>query len=177
MEVLATALTEGEKTAAAAGAIAGGMIGFMAMFAFAFWILTVIASWRILVKAGEPGWKSLIPIYNLYMMYKIVGMAGWFWAVFIAGILFTILLGVDGISNMTVEEMQVVDWSKHVLGIVTIVIYMIFALVVDILYCVRTSKAFHHGGLFAVGLFFFMPIFWLILGFGKSKYDKKVALK
>lgn len=174
MEILAT-LTEGEKNAAVAGAIAGGVLGFMAVFAFALWIITIIATWRILVKAGEPGWKSIIPVYNLYMMYKIVGMSGWFWALLCGSILATILLSVDGLGNMTSEQIQVADLSKHVLGIITIVVYCIFALVADIIYCRKTAKAFHHSGLFAVGLFFLMPVFWLILGFDKSKYNKKFA--
>ena len=178
MEVLATAaLTEGEKNAAVAGALAGGALGFMAVFAFAIWIITIIASWKILEKAGEPGWKSLIPIYNYYMLYKIVGMSGWFWGLIVFCVIATILMGVDGISNMTPDQFENFNASQHVLGLVTMVIYMIVLLVADILYCIRTSKAFGHGGWFAAGLFFFMPIFWLVLGYGKSKYNKKAALK
>ena len=29
-----------------------------------FYILIAVAAWRIMVKAGEPGWKGIIPIYN-----------------------------------------------------------------------------------------------------------------
>lgn len=29
-------------------------------------------------KAGRPGWKAVIPIYNLYIMLKI-GDQGWWW--------------------------------------------------------------------------------------------------
>ena len=35
----------------------------MAFFIFVYWI--------IFTKAGEEGWKSLIPIYNIYILYKI----------------------------------------------------------------------------------------------------------
>ena len=28
-------------------------------------VLEIIATWRIFEKAGEDGWKSIIPIYNL----------------------------------------------------------------------------------------------------------------
>ena len=35
----------------------------MAFFIFVYWI--------IFTKAGEEGWKSLIPIYNVYILYKI----------------------------------------------------------------------------------------------------------
>ena len=33
-----------------------------------FYILIAVAEWRIMVKAGEPGWKGIIPIYNIYFV-------------------------------------------------------------------------------------------------------------
>lgn len=33
--------------------------------------------WRIFSKAGQPGWKTLIPIYNFYIYLKIIGRPGW----------------------------------------------------------------------------------------------------
>ena len=35
---------------------------------------------------------------------------------------------------------------------------------------INVSKRFGHGVGFALGLVFLAPIFWLILGFGSSKY-------
>ena len=40
-------------------------------------ILQIIATWRIYEKAGQPGWACLIPIYNFYVLLKIVGKPGW----------------------------------------------------------------------------------------------------
>lgn len=37
----------------------------------------IIAQWRVFVKAGEPGWKILIPIYNIYTLFKIAWGSGW----------------------------------------------------------------------------------------------------
>ena len=34
-------------------------------------ILTVIGYWGIFCKAGEKGWKVLIPFYNEYLLFKI----------------------------------------------------------------------------------------------------------
>ena len=49
-----------------------------------FWILmlgvmlVVIAGiWKTFVKAGKPGWASLIPIYNVWVMLQIAGKPGW----------------------------------------------------------------------------------------------------
>ena len=46
-----------------------GLVAFImayALFAFIFYILQVIAYWKIFTKAGEEGWKSIIPIYNYF---------------------------------------------------------------------------------------------------------------
>ena len=39
--------------------------------------LIVIGMWKLYQKSDEAGWKSLIPIYNLYIIYKIVYGNGW----------------------------------------------------------------------------------------------------
>ena len=41
--------------------------GMYLIFAFVWWILQIIANWNIFTKAGEAGWKSLIPIYGDYV--------------------------------------------------------------------------------------------------------------
>ena len=42
-------------------------------------ILLTVAEWKILTKAGEKGWKSLIPFYNIFVSHHIVGMSHtWF---------------------------------------------------------------------------------------------------
>jgi hypothetical protein len=43
----------------------------------AFAILMIAACWKIFTKAGQPGWASIIPIYNWYILCKIVGRPGW----------------------------------------------------------------------------------------------------
>ena len=179
METLAE-LTARDKEIVAAGAIAGSSIAVVVVFSITFWILTIIASWKVLQKAGEPGWKAIIPIYNVYMMYKIVGMAGWFWGLLAASFIFSIVTAIDGTAEVMgyTDQAQyaAIDWSKHIPTVIALVLYMIFAIVAEVIYANRTSKSFGHGVGFAVGLFFLQPIFWLILGFDKSKYNKKVAL-
>ena len=34
--------------------------------------------WKTFTKAGEPGWAAIVPIYNVYIMTKIVGRPAWF---------------------------------------------------------------------------------------------------
>ena len=47
------------------------------IFWLAFTILMIAACWKIFTKAGQPGWAVIIPIYNWYILCKIVGRPGW----------------------------------------------------------------------------------------------------
>ena len=40
-------------------------------------LLLIVAMWKVFTKAGQPGWASIIPIYNLYVWCKIVGRPWW----------------------------------------------------------------------------------------------------
>ena len=174
MQILGV-LTSAEKNAAVAGGVAGGIIGFAATFSLAMYILYVVALWRIFDKAGEAGWKSLIPLYNVYILYKIVGMKAWFWMLIVVSFVASIIVSASGINfaSMTQEEINNFNLGQYPQVIFAYVFEVIFAFVAQVLFAVRTSRAFGHGAGFAVGLFFFSPLFMLILGFGKSKYDKK----
>ena len=35
-------------------------------------VIVIAAMWKIFTKAGQPGWACLIPIYNIYILCKIV---------------------------------------------------------------------------------------------------------
>ena len=39
-------------------------------------VFQIITLWKVFTKAGQPGWASLIPIYNIYIMTKIAGKPG-----------------------------------------------------------------------------------------------------
>lgn len=51
-------------------ALVGGAIG----------ILTLIGGWKMFVKAKQPGWGVLIPIYNLLLLVRIVRRP-WWWLI------------------------------------------------------------------------------------------------
>jgi hypothetical protein len=57
------------------------MLAFLGTFwiaCLAFVVIIVAAHWRIYTKAGQPGWAAIIPIYNIYVLTKIVGRPWWF---------------------------------------------------------------------------------------------------
>jgi len=47
------------------------------IFSLIILALTFIGYWRIFVKAEQPGWGGIIPIYNQYVLSKITFGTGW----------------------------------------------------------------------------------------------------
>lgn len=43
----------------------------------AFIVIAVAGMWKTFAKAGQPGWASIIPFYNSYVMMKVAGRPGW----------------------------------------------------------------------------------------------------
>jgi hypothetical protein len=54
-------------------AIFGGAVLVWLCVVFPLSILLLVAYWRVLEKAGYPGWGILIPFYNLYLVFKLAG--------------------------------------------------------------------------------------------------------
>jgi hypothetical protein len=129
-------------------------VGFMAIIlviSIPILVLQIIAYWKIFTKAGEEGWKAIIPGYNLYIMYKIAWQTKFFW-IFI-GLMF--LSGV--VSGLTGS-------------IILSYVLMIPGLVVAIIYSHKLSKSFGKEVGFTIGLIFLSTIFSLILAFGSARY-------
>jgi hypothetical protein len=71
MRALLAQETEDYMSSAGAGSPVPGIIGLL------IGLLLIVAMWKVFTKAGQPGWASIIPIYNLYIWCKIVGRPGW----------------------------------------------------------------------------------------------------
>ena len=50
-------------------------------------VIAIVAYWKIFTKAGEAGWKSLIPIYNIVVLFKIIGLNPWLVLLYLAGVI------------------------------------------------------------------------------------------
>ena len=84
MLLLAAAFQEDTNPSSGGGgliaAILGGSLGLVGLVL----ALVVIAGlWKVFVKAGKPGWASLVPIYNLIVLLEIVGRPLWWIALFL----------------------------------------------------------------------------------------------
>lgn len=61
----------------------------------------IIAMWRIFVKAKQPGWAAIVPIYNAYVQLKIIGRPGWW-----------LLLYLIPLVNLVVAIIVAIDLAK-----------------------------------------------------------------
>lgn len=128
-------------------------------------ILEVVALWRVFVKMREPGWKSLIPLYNLYILSKNCWRVNYFWLFIALTILYTILA-------LYAQYSIVINPSALDAGVAALVSY---ALLIG-LYCIYgrgchwLAESFDCTVGMAVGLFFLTPIFLAILAFNDYEY-------
>jgi hypothetical protein len=58
---------------------AGGLLGacFAGLIELALLVLLFAGMWKAFVKAGEPGWAAIVPIYNAVVLLKIVDKPIW----------------------------------------------------------------------------------------------------
>jgi len=150
-------------------------IGIIILITFLLtYVPIVIGASEVFKKCDIPSWKAYIPIYNFYLMFKLVGLGVWFVMAFCASIMCKLA--------------DLIGYYKHyspfcdcspVIGpiILLIVIQSIINVVICIIFSLRISKAFHYNKLFALGIFFLPNIFWLILGFSNSRFNKRYLKK
>ena len=68
-------------------AMFGAAAGIYLVIVFAIAVIQIIAMWKIFTKAGQAGWKSIIPIYNLVILFKISGLSPWLILLYLTSII------------------------------------------------------------------------------------------
>lgn len=133
-----TTLNTGQKTGLAA------FFGVYTVFVLLLWVVQIVALWRIFEKMGIDGWKSIIPVYNYWVLCEAVGKPGW-WAL-------TIFLAVIPVINL-------LGW--------------IVPLVLSIIVMLEVGKGFGKDTVWSIFLLIiFSLVGLLILGFGDDKFEK-----
>lgn len=69
-------LQETTTTGEVSPLMAGMGIGFTICY-LAVVLLIIIGLWKVFVKAGKPGWASIVPIYNVIVLLEIAGKPLW----------------------------------------------------------------------------------------------------
>ncbi len=134
--------------------VASGMITVVILLALLVYVLTVIAYWKMFTKAGEAGWKSIIPFLNVYTLYKMTWASKFFY----------VWLGLNVVS-IVCSNIADNSAASVIGGLVGLGLF-----VLHILSCSKLSKAYGKGTGTTVGLIFLNTIFILILGFGDAAY-------
>ena len=143
-----------------------GIVGII-MSALTFWavwyVIILIARWRVFDKAGIAGWKSLIPIYSDYCTYKISWSTAFFWLFLVMSLASGYFSGRISTLTENGDEIPVlISLMSTIVGLVVTVVNLVMN--------IKLAQKFGHGVLFGLGLTFLTPLFTLILGLGSSEY-------
>lgn len=140
------------------GTLAGAAVAFtmvLLLIIIAFVVVYIIALAKLFKKAGEPGWKAIIPFYNTFVLIQIAGLNWWYFLISISEIIVG-FLGITGLSTLCSLASCAVN-------------FFIFY---------NLAKKMHQKPeVFAIGAIFVMPIMTMIFGLSKSfTYDNSVQV-
>ena len=131
-------------------------IVFSILLIVAAFIVIIIAKWKLLVKAGEEGWKAIIPIYGDMVLCKCVGVWEFYPLVLLAISLFSGMLGDSSYVSSTISLLSTV-----------VTIY--YGVILNI----SVAQSFGKESSFGIGLMLLGFVFYPMLGFGKSQFIGK----
>lgn len=134
--------------------LAGGLALVSSLIQVVIILLNIIGLFKIYQKMGKPGWKGIIPFYNMYGLYDELWDKKYFWGYLLAQ---AVMLNPSSPSGLLFSV------ADLVLAVAMIVVVMK-------LY-IKLAKAFGKGTGFGVLTFFFAPICLAILGFGSAEYE------
>ena len=132
-------------------------------------IVIMLFAWGgIFRKAGYHPAMLFIPVYGIFLCYKIAESEKLFiWQLviaFIAYLAYEVIVGPYTISHKEYPDGAVI--ALLILGAVVGTLFLI----INIICSIRLSRLFGKGGRAAAGFLFIFPVFFSILGFGDAKY-------
>lgn len=113
----------------------------------------VIGLWKMFTKAGQEGWKALIPVYNYYVLCNIVGLNP-YWILILA-----------------------ICFLLQAVPVIGGVLFTAATIYFGVILSISTARSYGKEDAFAIGLFLLPPIFWLIIGLGNNKYEGAKSVK
>ena len=143
------------------------------LFGGALLVLQIIAWIRIFQKAGQAGWRVLVPIHNLWILSKITESERLFGIFLLLPIIFSFI---D--ANLSSAFRSILNG----LGLGTLASYRLASMLTNLsftaieffiiwLWMHRLAQRFGKGTGFSLGLTFLNPVFASILGFGNAQID------
>ena len=123
----------------------------------AYAVFAIIAQWKLFEKAGEEGWKSIIPFYNSIKLSEIATGNK------ILGILWCVVYTVYIPFYMANRYGS----SSVLTTIITLLLSLAVYIVTGILYF-KLAKAFGKSDGWSVAMFFLYPILVIALGYDNT---------
>lgn len=133
------------------------------------YIFYIICLWKIFEKAGEKGWKSLVPFYNSYIFMKTC----WVGEYYVFSFLICAFLFIINCLKSSANDIN--GFLIGLLGIVFIwleIFFPFFTVILMIIAMSKLAKRFGKSAGFTVGLILLYPVFLAILAFDGSDYDR-----
>jgi hypothetical protein len=157
------------EQAVATGIVAGSVF-FLMLFLFAAWVLLIVAHWRMFTKAGEAGWKSIVPFYSDYTLFKLVWNTNAYWIFLILTIVLGLTTAFSGSYAIEGSTVVATGASQNILFDIMSFLASIGYLFLTVILSLKTALAYGKGTVYAVGLVLLPNIFTLILAFGNATY-------
>ena len=139
----------------------GGMLYTVILLVVAYFVLKIVANWKIFEKAGQPGWASIVPFYSDYQTkagkahgfnrgrcqigFNLYWGNGW---LFLIPVVLSLLSGIPLLGNL----------------------FLVVALIIGAITNYKKAVAFGEGIGFTIGLCLLNPVFNMILAFGHYEY-------
>ena len=162
-------------------------------------VIEIAAMWKVFVKAGQPGWAAIIPVFNLVVLFKIAGRSlsylillfVWMWMV-----PFILFLGLEESFFSVLSRLAIAVvilffvptvpyfmflmllgpavamlFTIPIVPIFTFLSLLAFPFAYPFLVPIAIAKRFGKGPGFGLGLAFLGFIFFPILAWGNVQYQ------
>ena len=167
--------SEGMAVLAGLGIFFAIFLGFMLLITVVMLVIYFIALWKLFVKAGEDGWKAIIPIYNTLVMSKIAtGNFKLGAASLIVSAVYLFFMSIGNTLNMIATSGN--DSSLAVLSIISLpmsllaIVCAIGMAVIGGYFHYVFTESYGKETVWCVLSIFFFPIIMLILAFDKNTH-------
>ncbi len=125
----------------------------------AFVVIMIISNWKILTKANEEGWKSLIPFYNQWTLCEVIGLSP-YWVIELVVVQAIYIFAEQAFEGSFI--VTTLSW-----------LVTLNSLYFNVVYSLSLAKSFGKDKSFGILTVFFPIITLPMLAFGKSQYVGK----
>ena len=150
------------------------LFGFILLVTVVMLVIYFIALWKLFVKAGEDGWKAIIPIYNTLVMSKIatgnfkLGIAS-----LCSSLAYSFFMGIANTLNAIATSgdgsLAALSLISLPFSLISIVCSIAMAVLAGYFHYVFT-ESYGKETIWCVLSIFFFPIIMLILAFDKNTH-------